>query len=160
MSSCGRETGLGRLWIFKIGIDKNLHRIQGYFVCLSCHSSLLVTNYFFYPDEIKFREIVLVYLKLSLSILRHLNHVTFFVLVWKTTTLTTVAHVISCSQIKSPWMRDIHSCLRHRVVVLHGLPAYLAWRAGVTTLCRRQLYPPSQGLWIWLLDRDENRYLP
>ncbi len=32
-----------------------------------------------------------------------------------------------------------------------GLPAYLAWRAGPTTLCRTrsQLYPPRQGLWIW-----------
>jgi len=31
-----------------------------------------------------------------------------------------------------------------------GPPAYVAWRA--TTLCRSHHYPPSQGLWIWLLD--------
>ncbi len=26
-----------------------------------------------------------------------------------------------------------------------GPPAYVAWRAGTTILCRSQLYPPSQG---------------
>jgi len=26
----------------------------------------------------------------------------------------------------------------------------LAWRTGTTTVCRSQLYPPTQGLWIWL----------
>ncbi len=46
----------------------------------------------------------------------------------------------SSSQIQSPAYR----CRT-------GLPAYLAWRAGPTTLCRTrsQLYPPRQGLWIW-----------
>ncbi len=27
-------------------------------------------------------------------------------------------------------------------------PANVAWRAGATTLCHNQLYPPSHGLWI------------
>jgi hypothetical protein len=27
-------------------------------------------------------------------------------------------------------------------------PAHVAWRAGSTTICHCQLYPPSQGLWI------------
>ncbi len=27
-----------------------------------------------------------------------------------------------------------------------GLPSYVAWWAGTTTLCRSQLYPPKQGL--------------
>jgi hypothetical protein len=26
-----------------------------------------------------------------------------------------------------------------------GLPAYLAWRAGTTTICQSQLYPPGSG---------------
>jgi hypothetical protein len=29
-------------------------------------------------------------------------------------------------------------------------PAYVAWRDGTTTLCQSQLYPPIQGLRIWL----------
>jgi hypothetical protein len=43
-----------------------------------------------------------------------------------------------------------------------GLPAYVAWRAGSTTLCRSQLYPPQSGtmnlitgllqLWHWQSD--------
>ncbi len=40
--------------------------------------------------------------------------------------------------------------LRHRVVVPARQPN-VAWRAGMTTLCRSQVYPTSQGLWIWLL---------
>jgi hypothetical protein len=44
-----------------------------------------------------------------------------------------------------------YSWPRHRVnVPCTGLPAYVARRADTTTLCRSQLYPPSQGLWIWL----------
>ncbi len=31
---------------------------------------------------------------------------------------------------------------------LTGPPAYVAWRAGTTTLCQSWIYPPSQGLWI------------
>ncbi len=34
-------------------------------------------------------------------------------------------------------------------------PASLYWRAGVTTLCRSQLYPPSQELWMWPLVRTK-----
>jgi hypothetical protein len=34
----------------------------------------------------------------------------------------------------------------------------LAWRTGATTLCRRQLYPASQGLWIWLQDSVLSMY--
>jgi hypothetical protein len=26
--------------------------------------------------------------------------------------------------------------------------AYVAWRAGTTTQCRSELYPPSQGIWL------------
>ncbi len=28
-------------------------------------------------------------------------------------------------------------------------PAYVAWRAGTTTICQSRLYPPSQELRIW-----------
>ncbi len=33
-----------------------------------------------------------------------------------------------------------------------GPPAYVARRASTTTLYQSWLYPPSQGLWIWLLE--------
>ncbi len=34
--------------------------------------------------------------------------------------------------------------------------AYLAWRASATSQCQSQLYPPSQGLRIWLQSMREH----
>ncbi len=39
-------------------------------------------------------------------------------------------------------------------------PAYVARRAGTRNLCRSQLYPPGQGLWIWLHGADPHPLLP
>jgi len=48
-----------------------------------------------------------------------------------------------CSRIQSPWIRG-YSWLRHRVVA-PAPPGYLGWQAGITTLCRSQLYPPFRN---------------
>jgi hypothetical protein len=37
------------------------------------------------------------------------------------------------------------------------LPAYVAWGAGKTTLSKSRLYPPSQGLRIWLTNCSLSR---
>ncbi len=47
----------------------------------------------------------------------------------------------SRGQILNRWLGDI-------VDFVIGLPCR-GWRASTTTSCRSQLYPPSQGLWIW-----------
>ncbi len=50
----------------------------------------------------------------------------------------------------SPWMEDIVDSgigLSNRSASLCGL----ADRYRIITNCQSQLYPPSQGLWIWLL---------
>ncbi len=40
-----------------------------------------------------------------------------------------------------------------------GLPAYLARRAGTATLCRSQLCPPRQELWIWRQNFSDFSYV-
>jgi hypothetical protein len=37
----------------------------------------------------------------------------------------------------------------------HRPPGYIGWRAGTTTQCLSQLYPPVRGLGIWLLKTAE-----
>ncbi len=55
----------------------------------------------------------------------------------------------SVAKIILPYWGIYRSWLRHRFP--YSPPAYVAWRAGTTALCQSWLYPPSQGLWIWLL---------
>ncbi len=43
-----------------------------------------------------------------------------------------------CSHIHSPWL-GIQTTLAYRYRT--GLPAYVAWRAGTTTLCQSRLHP-------------------
>ncbi len=47
-----------------------------------------------------------------------------------------------------PWIWDI---VDSGIGCRTGLPAFLAGGAGTTTQGQSHFYPPSQGLWIWLL---------
>ncbi len=61
----------------------------------------------------------------------------------------------SCSQILSPWLRDI---VDSRIGLSCCSPsAYVVWRAGTTTLFQSRLYHPSQGLRIWLQDHRRSQ---
>ncbi len=58
------------------------------------------------------------------------------------------------NQIHSPWLGEIYSSwLRHRGCRTCS-QAYVACRAGTTTLCQSWLYPPSQGLCILQTNKE------
>ncbi len=64
--------------------------------------------------------------------------------IWKhrLTTAKNVTVVFFCSQIHSPWMGG--SWLWHRIVI-PAWTAYVAWRAGRTTICRGLTSSPQSG---------------